>query len=86
MIDRSNWTAIDEGYIYEVEANRFLRGMVRGLVGTMLHVGRGKINLEEFESIIRSGDCTRADFSVPAQGLFLRKIRYPEGMLKGMGT
>jgi len=76
-IMRSEWTR--EGYTlcYRVQGNRFLRGMVRGLVGTMLHVGRGKTNLEQFRAIIEAKDCSKADFSVPPHGLFLEKVIYP---------
>jgi tRNA pseudouridine38-40 synthase len=52
--------------------------MVRGLVGTMLQVGRGKITPEQLREIIEARDCTKADFSVPGHGLFLRKVEYPE--------
>jgi len=81
---KSKWMKKDDCYIYEVGANRFLRGMVRGLTGTMLQVGRNKISLNDFESIIKSRDCTRADFSVPAHGLFLTNVNYPDGMLKNI--
>jgi tRNA pseudouridine38-40 synthase len=50
--------------------------MVKGLVGTMLRVGTGKTTLEEFREIIESRNQLRADFSVPAQGLFLVKVEY----------
>lgn len=80
-ICRSEWYAEGSCLVYHVEANRFLRGMVRGLVGTMLRVGTGKLSLEGFRQVIESRDCTRADFSVPPQGLFLVKVHYPEGLL-----
>lgn len=78
----SYWTFSESQMVYNVSANRFLRGMVRGLVGTMLRVGRGKLSLQDFREVIESRDCTRADFAVPPQGLFLVKVSYPEGMLK----
>ncbi|SEN52637.1 tRNA pseudouridine38-40 synthase [Chitinophaga rupis] len=81
-IQESYWTLHDKQLVYNVSANRFLRGMVRGLVGTMLRVGRGKLTLQEFHDVIASKDCTRADFAVPPQGLFLVKVAYPEGLLK----
>jgi len=81
-IMESKWVVQNDCCVYHVKANRFLRGMVRGLVGTMLQVGRNKINLVEFTDIIRSKDCTRADFSVPAHGLFLANVNYPGHMLK----
>ena len=79
-IYRSEWYAEGACLLYHVEANRFLRGMVRGLVGTMLRVGTGKLSLDAFRQVIESRDCTRADFSVPPQGLFLVKVHYPEGL------
>ena len=77
-IIKSEWIQENDCHVYCVQANRFLRGMVRGLVGTMLHVGRNKLSIEEFEKIIRSGDSSRADFSVPGYGLFLVAVNYPE--------
>lgn len=81
-IEQSYWTVSGERIIYNVSANRFLRGMVRGLVGTMLRVGRGKLTIPEFRAAIESRDCTRADFAVPPQGLFLMEVRYPAGLLE----
>jgi tRNA pseudouridine38-40 synthase len=76
-IVQSEWMQQDDYLVYKVKANRFLRGMVKGLVGTMLLVGKKKINLQEFKNIIESKDCTKADFSVSADGLFLVKVAYP---------
>ncbi|MFM2393227.1 MAG: hypothetical protein RLZZ546_1209, partial [Bacteroidota bacterium] len=67
---------------FVVKANRFLRGMVRALVGTQLLVARNKISLEEFNNIILSKDCTKADFSVPGHGLYLEQINYPANSLE----
>jgi tRNA pseudouridine38-40 synthase len=64
--------------MYSVKANRFLRGMVRALVGTMLQVGRQKFSMQEFVGIIEAKDCTKADFSTPAHGLFLAEVGLPE--------
>jgi len=75
-IIESNWNWEDGCLKYRVKGNRFLRGMVRGLVGTMLKVGTGKINLEEFKAIIASNDVSKVDFSTPAQGLMLMKVEY----------
>jgi len=77
-IQHSEWKVQPQGAVYRVKANRFLRGMVRGLVGTMLQVGRGKITLQQFREIIEAKDCTRADFAVPGHGLFLQKVVYPD--------
>jgi tRNA pseudouridine38-40 synthase len=75
-----------EGYLrYGVKANRFLRGMVRGLVGTMLQVGRGKINVTQFCGIIEARASDVVDFAVPGHGLCLEEVGYPDGYfgLKG---
>ena len=80
-IMESHWTIESYRIVYNVRANRFLRGMVRGLVGTMLRVGRGKLTLDGFRAAIESRDCTKADFAVPPQGLFLMKVEYPDGLL-----
>ena len=81
-IIESDWKKMENYFVYEVKANRFLRGMVRGLVGTMLQAGRNRISMEEFRAVIESRDCTRADFSVPGHGLFLANVNYPDGLLK----
>ena len=76
----SGWQEEGECLVYRVVANRFLRGMVRGLVGTMLQVGRGKISVEEFSAIIRKKDNQLADFSAPGRGLFLFRISFPDSI------
>ncbi len=73
---KSEWTMEQNLLVYNIKANRFLRGMVKGLVGTMLKAGTGKISVAEFCKIIESKDCTNADFSVPPQGLFLVNVLY----------
>jgi tRNA pseudouridine38-40 synthase len=75
-ITSSEWKVEKDCICYNVTSNRFLRGMVRGLTGTMLQVGRSKLSLAQFAAIIESKDCTKADFSVPPQGLFLRKVNF----------
>lgn len=76
-IDVSEWIEEQGCLVYHVEANRFLRGMVRALTATMLQVGRGKIGLDEFRAVIAAKDCTKASFAVPAHGLFLVSVNYP---------
>lgn len=75
-IEVSEWYTEADTLIYRVKANRFLRGMVRGLVGTMLKLGRGQITMDEFKQVIEAKDCSRADFSTPPQGLFLNCVYY----------
>ena len=74
----SEWGYENELLTYKVKGNRFLRGMVRGLVGTMLKIGRGQTSIAEFKEIIESLNCTKADFSTPPQGLFLNKVIYKD--------
>jgi len=76
-IQESHWIIEGECFIYQVKANRFLRGMVRALVATMLKVGRNKTNPDNFRTIIESKDCTLADFSAPPEGLFLVQVAFP---------
>jgi tRNA pseudouridine38-40 synthase len=71
----NNWTYQNNLLIYKVEGNRFLRGMVRGLVGTMLKVGTQKMSLNQFINIIHSKDQSKADFSTPPQGLYLIDVK-----------
>jgi tRNA pseudouridine38-40 synthase len=77
----SEWLQQDEKLVYNVKGNRFLRGMVRGLTATMLKVGREKLSLTAFKNILEAKDCTKADFSVPAHGLFLVEVEYPSALL-----
>lgn len=77
-IQESHWIIEGECFVYQVKANRFLRGMVRALVATMLKVGRKKTTLDSFKTIIESQDCTLADFSAPSEGLFLVQVAFPE--------
>lgn len=81
VLSESTWIKEDNILKYKVRGSRFLRGMVRALVGTMLKVGRGTISLEEFQAIIDSKDCSRADFSTPGHGLFLNRVAYPDGVV-----
>lgn len=81
-ITQSVWVNEGDCLVYNVTGNRFLRGMVRGLVGTMLKVTRKDDYTEAFKSIMLSQDCSKADFSVPAHGLFLVSVNYPKGMFE----
>jgi tRNA pseudouridine38-40 synthase len=80
-IEESYWMEEGEELQYVVVANRFLRGMVRGLVSTQLHVARKKISTDDFRKIIEGQDCTKAFFDVAGHGLYLEKIIYPEGVM-----
>lgn len=77
----SSWSREENCLVYTVEANRFLRGMVRGLVSTMLKVARKSITPEQFREIIEQRNCTNADFAAPPHGLYLVKVNYPDGVI-----
>jgi len=75
-VKSSSWRIHDDQWYYEIKADRFLRGMVKGLVGTMLQLAKKNAGIEELEKIFASNDCTTADFSAPSHGLFLREIKF----------
>lgn len=81
-IKHSFWSKENDCLVYNVKANRFLRGMVRGLVATQLKAARGLITADEFENIILQKNCNKAYFEAPAQGLFLVEVEYPDELLK----
>lgn len=74
----AEWTDNGTRLVFTIRADRFLRNMVRAIVGTMIDVGSGKLDLKEFEEIIIARDRCRAGKSAPAKGLFLTEIEYPE--------
>lgn len=76
-ITEAKWVLDKNELTFYISANRFLRNMVRAIVGTLLNVGLGKISVEEFKNIIESKNRSRAGVSVPAKGLFLTKVEYP---------
>jgi tRNA pseudouridine38-40 synthase len=82
-IQESGWKEENDCLVYRVVANRFLRGMVRGLVGTMLQVGRGRISLSQFGEILQSKDNRQTDFSAPGHGLFLFRVNFPVSTFEG---
>lgn len=63
--------------VFKVTANRFLRGMVRAIVGTLLDAGAGKVSLEEVRNILKSKDRKKAGMNVPPEGLYLMNVKYP---------
>jgi tRNA pseudouridine38-40 synthase len=77
-IKKAHWNQKDELLVFTITANRFLRGMVRAIVGTLLDVGTGKITMTEFQKILKSKDRRKAGMNVPAEGLYLMKVKYPE--------
>lgn len=70
------WKEEKNELVFTISADRFLRNMVRAIVGTLVYVGLGKINLQDFEAIIESKDRGKAGFSVPSHGLYLTEIQY----------
>jgi tRNA pseudouridine38-40 synthase len=81
QLETSEWVFENDCLVYKVKGNRFLRGMVRALVATMLQVARKKISLLEYQSIIEAKDCTKVSFAVPPHGLFLINVHYPKTIL-----
>ncbi len=75
-ITEAYWKQIGKELTFYITANRFLRNMVRAIVGTMLDIGLGNISEEDFIKIIESKNRSNAGLSVPAKGLFLTKIKY----------
>ncbi len=78
-VSEASWMQISENeWCFVITADRFLRNMVRAIVGTLLLVGRNKITLSDFKKIIAEKKRTEAGMSAPAHGLFLADIQYPE--------
>ena len=73
----AQWKCEKDQLIFTIQADRFLRNMVRAIVGTMINIGLGKMNVDNLHNIIKSKDRGEAGFSVPAHGLYLTKIEYP---------
>jgi tRNA pseudouridine38-40 synthase len=76
-IVKAEWVEADNGIVFHISADRFLRNMVRAIVGTLLMVGRGEIQPEDIRRIIESKSRSNAGMSVPACGLYLTEIKYP---------
>ena len=75
----AQWEQLEDAtWVFTISADRFLRNMVRAIVGTLLEVGRGKLTVEGFKQIIEQKDRCLAGTSVPGNALFLTDIVYPE--------
>jgi tRNA pseudouridine38-40 synthase len=74
----AGWQETDNILLFSIRADRFLRNMVRAIVGTMVEIGNGKMNLDEFRDTILAHDRGRAGKSAPAKALFLTDIEYPD--------
>jgi tRNA pseudouridine38-40 synthase len=79
-VSHTSWDEENERLIFTIRADRFLRNMVRAIVGTLIPVGRGKLSVSEFEDIINRKDRGLAGQSAPAHGLSLTGIDYPESI------
>ncbi|MDE6399870.1 MAG: hypothetical protein K2L68_03305, partial [Muribaculaceae bacterium] len=66
-----------DGIVFTISADRFLRNMVRAVVGTLVDVGRGKLNLDGFKNIVERKDRCAAGSSMPGEALFLWDVKYP---------
>lgn len=77
IILKSEWIQSGDGLTYTIEANRFLRGMVRLITATLLNLGRGKLTITSFEQFFKQQ--AKAGYSVPAHGLCLKQVKYPSG-------
>jgi tRNA pseudouridine38-40 synthase len=77
-IKEAKWTTEGDFLIFNITANRFLRGMVRAIVGTLVDVGLGRTDLDKFGKILASGDRKEAGANVPPEGLYLAAVKYPE--------
>lgn len=82
-LTQAAWSVDERGvWCFTIRADRFLRNMVRALVGTLVDVGRGRYTPEEFRTIVESRDLSRSSAGAPAQGLFLTDVRYPEAVFE----
>jgi tRNA pseudouridine38-40 synthase len=77
VITHAEWTQHDDEYVFTIQADRFLRNMVRAIVGTLFEVGRNKMTVDEFRTVIEARNRCKAGASVPALGLYLVDIQYP---------
>lgn len=81
-IMQAQWEKRDELLVFTIKADRFLRNMVRAIVGTLVEVGLGKLTTGDFRSVIEGKNRSDAGASVPACGLYLTRVEYPESILK----
>lgn len=79
---QAQWAVENDELIFTIKADRFLRNMVRAIVGTLINIGLGKLEVENLHDILKSKDRGEAGFSVPAHGLYLVNVEYPENLKK----
>ncbi|WP_299115076.1 tRNA pseudouridine(38-40) synthase TruA [uncultured Winogradskyella sp.] len=80
-IEYAQWKQEDDMLIFTISADRFLRNMVRAIVGTLITIGLGKCEVNDMHKIIASKNRGEAGFSVPAKGLYLTEVLYPNGIV-----
>jgi len=83
-VRNAHWDFKDGVWVFTIEANRFLRNMVRAIVGTLVELGKGKITLRQFKDIVAKLDRGAAGVSAPAKGLYLTEVDYLERDLNGV--
>ena len=81
-VKKASWAQKNERLVFTITADRFLRNMVRAIVGTLLEVGEGKKDLSDVKTILKSGDRGKAGPSVPAKGLYLIAVNYPKTIVE----
>ena len=80
-VTHAEWKQVDDSeWVFEIEADRFLRNMVRAIVGTLLMVGRGKMSIDGFRAVIENKARGEAGDSAPGEALFLVSVTYPESI------
>lgn len=79
-VRRAEWNQKGDLLVFKITANRFLRGMVRAIVGTLLEVGTEKISVEDFKNVLKSKDRMKAGMNVPPEGLYLMRVKYPKSI------
>ena len=78
---KAEWTPLDDGqWRFEIQADRFLRNMVRSVVGTLIDVGCGRLDIDGFRRVVEGKDRCLAGNSVPGNALFLVDITYPDNI------
>ncbi|MEW7280133.1 tRNA pseudouridine(38-40) synthase TruA [Aquimarina sp. 2201CG1-2-11] len=81
-ITNAVWENCGDQLVFKISANRFLRNMVRAIVGTLIEIGENKLNKEGLLAIIKSEDRSKAGYSVPAHGLYLTAVEYPQKIVE----
>lgn len=79
-LETAHWEKVDDGFVFTIQSDRFLRNMVRSIVGTLLQAGRGRLTEKQFYQIIKAKDRSAAGESAPAHALFLEKVEYPNNI------